>query len=239
MIERLGKDLPSPEIIFVGEPTGMEVVDAHKGPARWNITVSGRAAHSSMAHLGVNAIHFASEIIGELKRIEAELKETSRDERFEPPYATLQVTTIEGGTANNIVPVTCKLGFEVRALPGVDVEAIEKRVTDFATTQCLPAMREVAEEALIEIELANYVPPFGARPNSKAVALALNLVGDNSTSAVSYATEAGLFQSAGPDTVVCGPGFIAQAHTANEWIAISELEKCMAFLGRLADWAEK
>lgn len=239
MIERLGKDLPMPEIVFVGEPTGMEVVDAHKGPARWNVTVTGRAAHSSMAHLGVNAVHVSAQIIGELRTIEAELREKHRDDRFEPPYATLQVTTIEGGAASNIIPLSCKLGFEVRALPGVDVDAIERRVAQFAELHCLPAMRAVAEEAAIDIELVNYVPPFGARAGSQAVALALHLAGGNRTSAVSYATEAGLFQTAGPDTVVCGPGHIAQAHTANEWVAESELVSCMAFLGRLADWAEK
>lgn len=238
MIDELGHTLPNPDIIFVGEPTGMEVVDAHKGPARWNVTVSGRAAHSSMAHLGVNAIHVAAEIVGELHRIGEDLRLNHPDDRFEPPYPTLQVTSIEGGTANNIVPVTCKFGFEVRALPGVDVEAIERRVADFAAEKCLPAMKKVAEEAAVAIELANYVPPFGARVNSQAVALALHLAGGNRTSAVSYATEAGLFQSAGPDTVVCGPGHIAQAHTANEWVAESELAKCSAFLTRLADWLE-
>ncbi|MBU2583103.1 MAG: acetylornithine deacetylase [Alphaproteobacteria bacterium] len=239
MIDELGKSMPKPQIIFVGEPTGMAVVDAHKGPARWNVTVTGRAAHSSMSHLGVNAIQVASELIGELQRIAEDLRLHHPDERFEPPYPTLQVTTIEGGTANNIVPVTCRFGFEVRALPGVDVESIERRVARFAAENCLPAMNDVAEEASVKIELANFVPPFGARTGSEAVALALHLAGGNRTAAVSYATEAGLFQSAGPDTVVCGPGHIAQAHTANEWIAESELEKCMGFLGRLAGWLEK
>lgn len=238
MIARLGRDFPMPDIIFVGEPTSMQVVDAHKGPARWDLTVTGRAAHSSMAHLGVNSVHVAAEIIGELRRIEADLRETSRDERFEPPYATLQVTSIDGGTANNIIPLTCRIGFEVRALPGVDVAAIEQRIVEFARTRCLPAMHDVAEEAAVEIELSNYVPPYGARPNSDAVALALHLVGGNRTAAVSYATEAGLFQTAGPDTVVCGPGNIAQAHTANEWIEECELTACTAFLSRLADWCE-
>lgn len=239
MLARLGVDLPMPEIVFVGEPTGMEVVDAHKGPARWNVTITGRAAHSSMAHLGINAIHVAAQMIGELRRIEDELRNNHRDERFEPPYATLQVTTIEGGAASNIIPLSCSFGFEVRALPGVDVDAIERRVSHFARERCLPSMRTVAEEAAIDIELVNYVPPFAARPGSKAVALALHLAGANRISAVSYATEAGLFQNEGPDTVVCGPGQIAQAHTANEWVAESELAACMAYLKRLADWAEK
>jgi acetylornithine deacetylase len=238
MIARLGEELPLPAIVFVGEPTGMEVVDAHKGPARWNVTVRGRAAHSSMAHLGVNAIDYAGVLLTQLRRIETELREKSRDERFDPPFSTLQVTSIEGGTASNIIPVSCRLGFEVRALPSLDVYAIQNWLADFARTSCLPEMNAVAEEADIEIELHSYVPPFGARADSAAVSLALHLTGGNRTFAVSYATEAGLFQEAGPDTVVCGPGYIAQAHTANEWIAESELAACMAFMRRLADWAE-
>ncbi len=238
MIARLGDDLPMPEIVFVGEPTGMSAVDAHKGPARWNVTVTGHPAHSSMAHLGVNAVHWMAELIDELRRIEAELKETSRNDRFVPPYSTLQITTISGGAASNIIPQSCELGFEVRSLPGLDVFKIQSRLEEYARTVCLPAMRQTAENAAIDFELVNYVPPYGARKNSKAVALALNLAGDNQTSAVSYATEAGLFQTAGPDTVVCGPGYIDQAHTANEWIAMSELDACMSFLTRLADWAE-
>lgn len=237
MIDQLGKQLPMPDIVVVGEPTGMRVVDAHKGPARWILDVTGRAAHSSMAHLGVNAIFAASELIGELRRIEDDLRQTSRDARFDPPYSTLQVTTIEGGAANNIIPRSCRLGFEVRALPGFDITAVSRRVQDYVDSNCLPPMRAVAEEAAIDIELVNWVPPFAASTGSAAVALALRLAGDNHTEAVSYTTEAGLFQSEGAASVVCGPGHIAQAHTADEWIAEDELHRCMAFLERLAEWA--
>jgi acetylornithine deacetylase len=238
MIAQLGSRLPKPRMVFVGEPTGMSVVDAHKGPVRWLVSVSGRAVHSSMAHLGVNAITFASRLIGELERIEQDLRTRHTDPRFTPPYPTLQVTTIEGGTASNIIPISAQFGFEVRALPGVDVRAIEERLRRFAETKCLPEMRRIASDAAIDIVQTNAVPPFGAIAGSEVVALALKLAQQNETFAVSYATEAGLFQDAGAPSVVCGPGDIAQAHTANEWIAASELTKCSAFLGRLADWAE-
>jgi acetylornithine deacetylase len=238
MLAELGRRLPRPRMVLVGEPTSMAVVDAHKGPARWTVEIKGRAAHSSMAHLGVNTITIAGRLLGELARLERELAALPHDERFTPPYPTLQVTQIEGGTATNIVPVTCRFGFEVRALPGLDVRAIEQRLRTFAQTECLPAMRAIAPESDIVISLANHVPPFAAAANSEVVALALRLAGDNRTRAVSYATEAGLFQDAGAPAVVCGPGDIAQAHTADEWIARAELDKCVAFLSRLADWAE-
>lgn len=238
MIAELGSRLPIPRAVIVGEPTSMAVVDAHKGPVRWQVEVTGHAAHSSMAHLGVNAISIAARLIGELGEIERELSALPPDPRFTPPYPTLQVTEITGGIASNIVPAICRFGFEVRAMPGLDVDAIERRLVVFAETQCPPEMQRLAPEASIAIRQSNRVPPFGADRMSEVVALALKLAGQNDTGAVSYATEAGLFQAAGVPSVVCGPGDIAQAHTADEWIAISEIERCLAFLGHLADWAE-
>jgi acetylornithine deacetylase len=238
MIAELGKELPKPRMVIVGEPTSMQVVDAHKGPVRWQVDVKGRAAHSSMAHLGVNAVTYATRLVGELERMETELKQRVLDVRFEPPYSTLQVTKIEGGTATNIVPANCSFVFDIRALPGLDPDEIENRLRRFAEKRCLPEMHEIAPEADIHIERVNAVPPFGAERASEVVALALKLTGQNETYGVSYGTEAGLFQDAGAPAVVCGPGDIAQAHTADEWIAESQIAKCMDFLHRLGDWAE-
>jgi acetylornithine deacetylase len=238
MIAELGDRLQRPRAVIVGEPTSMAVVDAHKGPVRWNVEITGRAAHSSMAHLGVNAVAVAARLIGKLSEIEAELAALPPDPRFTPPYPTLQVTKIDGGIATNIVPASCRFVFDIRAMPGLDAETIERRLVDFAETECLPAMQRIAPESSITVFRANQVPPFSADSTSDIIALALKLAGENATSAVSYATEAGLFQGAGVPSVVCGPGDIAQAHTADEWIAISEIERCLGFLTRLADWAE-
>lgn len=239
MLGEFGARLPRPRLAIVGEPTGMTVVDAHKGPVRWQVEVVGRAAHSSMAPLGVNAITYAGRLLGELERIERELASRTPDPRFDPPYPTLQVTELQGGTASNIVPVSCRFGFEVRALPGLDTDAIARRLAAFAETHCLPEMRRVADEANISIRLSNQVPPFAADSTSEVVPLVLRLLSQNRTYAVSYATEAGLFQDVGVPSVVCGPGHISEAHTANEWIAASELAACSSFLARLGDWAEQ
>jgi acetylornithine deacetylase len=237
MIAEFGTRLPRPRMVIVGEPTAMTVVDAHKGPVRWRVDVAGRAAHSSMAPLGVNAITYAGRLLGELDHMEQELKASPWNARFIPAHSTLQVTRIAAGVANNIVPNACWFGWEVRALPGLDTQALERRLMTFAETHCLPEMRSVAAEADIIIQRTNEVPAFAADPASEIVALALQLSQSNATQAVSFATEAGLFQAAGAPAVVCGPGDIAQAHTANEWIAAAELGKCMSFLNRLADWA--
>lgn len=239
MLDEFGTRITRPRMVIVGEPTSMRVVDAHKGPVRWHVSVKGRAAHSCMAHLGANAISAAAKLIGELRLIEEELKLGPPNERFEPPYPTLQVTTIEGGNAANIVPLHCGFQFDVRAMPDLNVNAIETRLKTFASEHCLPELRSIAPEADIAIVQTNNVLPFQADKNSDVVALALKLTGQNQTFAVSYATEAGLFQAAGAPAVVCGPGDIAQAHAANEWIEASELDDCMEFLKKLADWAAR
>ncbi len=239
MLTEFGGKLVQPAITIVGEPTNMGVVDAHKGPVRWAVEIKGRAAHSSMAPLGVNAITYAGRLMEELGKIETELKAAPIDDRFDPPFATLQITKIEGGTASNIVPVNCTFGFEIRALPGLDIDAITSRLTHFIETECLPEMRGVAPEADITLAVTNQVPPFNADANAGAVELAATLTGSNRTTAVSYATEAGLFQDARAPAVVCGPGDIAQAHTANEWLSLDQLKRCEDFMLRLAEWAEK
>jgi acetylornithine deacetylase len=238
MIAELGKRLPLPRLVFVGEPTEMGVVDAHKGPVRWRVQLRGRAAHSSMPHYGVNAIAYAGRLLGELARMEEDLKAGEQDARFDPPFTTLQVTQIEGGTASNVVPAPCWFGWEIRGLPGFDPMQLDRRLKAFAAEQCLPEMRRLAPEAEITIQATNQVAAYAADAASGIVPLTLKLAGQNKTYAVSYCTEAGLFQGGGAPAIVCGPGNIAQAHTANEFLRPDELEKCLLFLARLADWAE-
>jgi acetylornithine deacetylase len=236
MVRELGKSLPLPRVVLVGEPTGMAVVDAHKGPMRWVVRLTGKAAHSSMPHLGVNAVTYAGHLLGELARIESELKETGLNPRFDPPYTTLQVTQIAGGIASNIVPAACWFGWEVRRLPGFDGKALDARFRRFAEEQCAGPMRQADPEASVAIDIVNEVPPFQADAGS-VVPLTLKLAQQNETFAVCYATEASLFQAGGAPAVVCGPGDIAQAHTPDEYLEVAELEKCLAFLARVADWA--
>lgn len=238
MIAQFGKTLVMPRMVIVGEPTNMTVVDAHKGPVRWSVRLTGKAAHSSMPQLGVNAITYAGRLLAELERMEQDLRALPPNPRFDPPYTTLQVTQITGGTASNIVPVPCWFGWEVRRLPGVDATGLDQRLRRFAAEHCIPEMQRLAPETGIDIQITNEVPAFEAGAASGIVPWALKLAGQNDTFAVCYATEASLFQGGGAPAVVIGPGDIAQAHTPNEFIAVSELEKCLAFLGRVVDWAE-
>lgn len=235
LIARLGKDLPRPRAVIVGEPTSMKVIDTHKRIDAYRTRVTGREAHSSMPELGVNAIAAAAALIGELERLAADIAAKQNDARFEPPYSTVMVGTIEGGTAHNIVPKTCEFQWQVRSLPQAAPVEVPRDLAAFAKNSLLPLMRRVTKDAGIDTETEGSVPAFVAAPGSPAVSLALELTGAEHTHAVSYTTEAGLFEQAGCPSVICGPGNIAQAHAADEYVSIAQIEACLTFLQGLAD----
>ncbi|HEU4476511.1 MAG TPA: M20/M25/M40 family metallo-hydrolase, partial [Methyloceanibacter sp.] len=216
------------------EPTSMKVIDAHKGIDAYRTRVTGREAHSSMPELGVNAIAAAAALVCELERLGTDIAARQNDPRFEPPFSTISVGTIRGGTAPNIVPKHCEFQWQVRGLPTAALAEVPRDLAAFAENALLPRMKQASKEAAIDTEVQGSVPAFVAPPDSSAVTLALQLTGEAETHAVSYTTEAGLFEQAGCPSVVCGPGDIAQAHAADEYVAIAQLEACMAFLEGLA-----
>lgn len=233
LIARLGVDLPQPRAVIVGEPTTMQVIDGHKCIDVYRTTVTGKEAHSSLPSLGVNAISAAAKLVDEIDRMAAAVADEEKDPHFDPPHSTITVAMIDGGTAPNIVPKTCELHWQLRGLPGTKAKEVPSKLAKFAEDTLLPRMRQVAPEAGVETEMRTSVPAFAAAPGSEAVALAMGLTGANRTSGVSYATEAGLFEQAGCPAVVCGPGDIAQAHAADEFVSIAQLEMCLTFLADL------
>jgi acetylornithine deacetylase len=170
--------------------------------------------------------------------LEARLTERFSDPRFDPPYPSITVSSIEGGIAHNIIPPACSFTWGVRAMPGCNSAAILAEFQAFAERELLPAMRAVHPECDIKTRLLGELPPFSSGVGSPATNLALKLAGQNETFAVPYGTEASHFQAAGCSTVICGPGNIAQAHQPNEFVEIAEIDKCLSFLSRVADWAE-
>jgi len=235
LVARLGRDLPRPRVIIVGEPSSMTVIDAHKRIDAYRTVVTGKEAHSALPELGVNAISGAAELVVELDHIGEAYAASASDDRFEPPVSTLQVGTIEGGTASNIVPKTCRFHWQIRSLPSADPSQVSSRLDRFGVETVLLRLERNGLPAAIETTHLGSVPAFVAKPGSEAVALASSLTGANATTTVSYGTEAGLFEEAGCPTVICGPGDIAQAHAADEFVAEAQLEACMAFLTKLAD----
>ncbi len=220
-IARFGDDLPTPGLVIVGEPTMMEVADAHKGVATFVTRVRGVEAHSANPALGANAISAAAEIVAEIDRLARECEAPERlDPRFNPPYSTYHVGMIQGGSARNILARECAVSWEFRGLPNASsVEALAK-VQEFIDRVALPRLRRHTAQPTIETVMEVDVPGLKAGPDTPAASIALRLARSNRTIAVSYATEAGHFQLAGLPTVVCGPGSIDQAHKPDEFVAI-------------------
>lgn len=234
-IARFGLDLPRPGAVIVGEPTNMQVADAHKSIATFHTTVRGLEAHSSKPHLGANAIEGAAALVHDLYAFAGELAQGvgGRDERFDPPTSTLSVGTIHGGTARNILARECAFLWEFRGLPGAPQDLALRRLERHAAQVVLPRLRRFAPEASVETVVEVEVPGLCAESGSAAETLALKLTRSNRTIAVPYATEAGRFQGAGVPTVVCGPGSIDQAHQPDEFVEEAELQACIGFLRAL------
>lgn len=218
-----------PKLAIIGEPTEMKVVGAHKAGAVAITTARGREGHSSAPSRGANAVMMAGEFIAVLSEIGEELKEIL-DEHFDPPYTTLQANMIKGGTAVNVLAREAQIFWEYRALPDSDFQTLIDRVTKRATEEIIPRYRGGAPDAAFETKLKAGYPGLVRDRDSPAVHLACSVAGCNDVHAVSYGTEAGLFQAAGIPAVVCGPGSIGQAHRADEFVALEQLESCERFL---------
>jgi acetylornithine deacetylase len=234
MIKRMGVDLPRPRAVIVGEPTSMQVADAHKSVASFFTTVHGFEVHSSMPHAGVNAIDGAAMIVGELNRLFEEMvRRGDPSGGFTPPYTSVHVGTITGGTARNITAKLCRMNWEFRGVPGLDDEEIPRRLERFAQDVVIPHLSRFGGKADVTTELDVFVPGLVPEPGSIAETLAKRLANANHTITVPYGSEAGRFQKAGIPTVLCGPGDIAQAHQPDEFIEESQIVACEAFVRRL------
>jgi acetylornithine deacetylase len=239
LVAYMKEHLPRPKAVIVGEPTSMKVVNAHKGALTFSTEVLGHEAHSCNTHLGVNAILVAGELLTEIGRLADEMRERGDPSGlFNPPYTSVHVGLIEGGTAKNIVPRRCSFKWETRLLPGSDPDEVPKKFDHFARS-LEPRMKAVAEDAGITTERTNAVPGLRPEQDSPAEHLALHFAEANGASAVSYCTEAGLFQESGIPSIICGPGSIDDAHKPDEFIAISEMQKCETFMRRLIAHCER
>mgnify|MGYP006272264693 FL=1 len=229
-IAKMGSELPRPSVVIVGEPTELEVADAHKGVTVFRTLVHGHEAHSSKPHLGAHAITGAVAFAAECDVIARELRAAGDPSgRFDPPFATLHIGMIHGGHARNILSNLCQLDWEIRSVQGTDPYAILARLNKLAEDRIVPQMRADGWPASLTTEVLVDVPGLLPEAGSQAETLALRLAGRNQTISVPYGTEAGHFQKAGIATIVCGPGSINQAHQPDEWIALEEIDRGLAF----------
>lgn len=222
-----------PELALIGEPTGMQVVDAHKSIYSLETIVYGHEAHSSDVEHGVNSIMIASQLITHLTSIQQRL-EQEQDDRFKPPFSTIQIGTIEGGTARNIIPRECRFFWEIRSLPHIHPKTILAEFETYAES-LLPAMKSVSENVGIETILHAHVPSLDKPSDPQFQSSVMKAAKQNQALAVSFGTEAGMFNEADMETYICGPGHIKQAHKPDEFIEVTQIEECVAFIRQMVD----
>jgi len=238
LLADLAVALPRPAAAVIGEPTSMRLANRQKGFYGFTTLVTGRDGHSSGTHRGVNAVAYAAEIIGWLTRLAAEIAEQGPfDGGFDPPYTTLNIGVIRGGTAVNIIARECSFDWEFRPIPGFDAASVKRRLDDHVAAEILPRMRKIASEADVVTTMSLSQSALIPDADSPAEALVRLLTGANAAGAVAFSTEASLFQDSGIPAVICGPGSIEQAHQPNEFIAIEQVDACVAFLRKLKEWA--
>lgn len=231
------KGVPA-EACFVGEPTDMQVVLAHKSKASYRVEFTGLSCHSSLAPHGVNAVHYAARFVTKIEEMARALADGPRDDLFDLPFSTAHTGVLRGGTALNIVPDHCELMFEFRVLPRESLAACVEEIKRYAMEELLPEMRQTHPEANIEFIPYSEIPGLDTAEDAPVTSLAKRLAGRNDIAKVAYGTEGGLFQTMlGVPTVVVGPGSIEQAHKPDEFVRISELEKCGRFLDQLIETA--
>ncbi len=235
MIKSMREKIPIADIAIIGEPTMMKVVNSHKGISLLETHVKGFEVHSSMVNKGVSAVMTASRLIGWLtNEMEKNLTKSKNSqnilaEPFDPPYTTLHVGKISGGTASNITAKDCSFSTDIRVVPGESMsDWIEKYKNEAKRVEDL--VKKINKNSSVTVNIKSATP--GCRPEvaGEAEELVRSITGDNSTNVVAYGTEGGQFQEAGYSAVICGPGNIAQAHQPNEFISASQILKGEEFI---------
>jgi acetylornithine deacetylase ArgE len=207
---------------IAGEPTSLHIVRAHKGVTRWKTHTRGSAAHAAYPERGNNAIYSMGRVLQRLEGHAASLARQTPHPLLGAP--TLSVGVIEGGQAVNMVPDRCWIEVDRRSLPGETAETILRSVRD--ALQDIPECE--CESPYLSVDGMD-VPEDS--PVVRVLAESIGrVVGEATIEAAHYATDAGIYNSAGIPTVVFGPGDIAQAHTDAEYIELAQLHQAVGIL---------
>ena len=227
-VQEYMKKPPPAEFAIVAEPSCLEIVNAHKGVARWLLETRGRSCHSSAPEQGINAIYRMGKLLPFVERYADELRASRSDPVLGPP--TLSVGRIEGGLSANIVPDRCQIEIDRRLLPGEDPRAAPHHLAAFLKSAVGDVPFTVSEPWL-------HAPALGSEKSGELVQRlsdAIRSVGRSPVChAVPFGTDASTIAQGGIPSVVFGPGDIAQAHTCDEWVSLEEVEMASEILYRL------
>ena len=241
LIQAMSAHLPRADAVIVGEPSSLRAVTGHKGGTGYAVEVLGHEVHSSLMHRGVSAVMEAARLVDWANRQnEASAARVAAQgagpvaAAFEPPWTTVHVGTIEGGTAGNITARSCRFRIEFRVVPGERVEDWEAAF-EAEVARIERGMQAVHPDTRIRLERHYGLPPLQPESDGAAEALVRRITGDNGTHAVSFGTEGGQFQRHGFSTVICGPGDIAQAHQPDEYLSLAQFKAGAKFIDNVID----
>ena len=223
-----------PAMAIVGEPTGMQIIDGHKGCCEYTVRFRGLAGHGSAPDKGVNAVTAAVRYAAHLlEQGEALKARAPRGSRFDPPHTTVNIGALHGGTAHNVIPEHAVLDWEMRPVVWDDADFVTDRMTRYVQGTLLPQMRAVCADAAVETQTIGQVVGLEPMEQNAVRDLVAALTGCNTAETVPFNTEAGLFQQLGLSVVVCGPGHIAHAHKPDEYLERAQLAQCVTMLDGL------
>ena len=232
MIATMQQILPQASVAVIGEPSSMGLINGHKGGTGFHVHVKGYEVHSSLLPYGVSAIMEGARLIGWINAKNAEIQArpaSAAAATFHPPFTTLHVGMISGGTAHNITAGDCRFAVEMRVVPDEDITALAAEF-EAEAARLDAALKAVNPQAGVTLTRFFNVPGLKPETEGPAEALVRRLTGANAAGVVSYGTEAGQFQDAGYSAVICGPGDIAQAHQVDEYLELSEWQAGQRFM---------
>ena len=230
-----------PKYAFIGEPSMLEPVVGHKGIVIYETTVNGSAGHSSRIQTEVSAIHEAARMILWLEnKMKSLIKEGRIDERFSPPHTSIHSGVFnESGIAPTVISDQATFKWDVRVIPMDSTKEILRDFEKYCRSLEVINQKRFPDFKIVTTEFHPDVVPLNTPEHLSVVPLIQEISQVNKLSTVAYAAEAGQFSEVGFETVICGPGDIAQAHRANEFISKDQLAKGVAFIERLIDHCVK
>lgn len=215
---------PKARYAVIGEPTGLRPVRMHKGIMMERLRFDGQSGHSSNPALGRNALEGMHEALTELLTLREQWQAKYQNPNFEVQVPTLNLGCIHGGDNPNRICADCELHFDLRPLPGMDMDTLRQTI--------LERIRPVAERRSLSLlfePLFDGVPPFETKADAELVLACEKLTG-HTAHAVAFATEAPWLQKLGLETLVMGPGSIDQAHQPDEYLELSQLDPTVRIL---------
>jgi acetylornithine deacetylase len=236
LVAELQKRDLNPAMAIIGEPTAMQIVEGHKGCCEYSTHFHGLEGHGSAPDRGVNAVEYAVAYVTRLLELSAALKHRAPvGGLFEPPWTTINIGRLAGGVAHNVIANHAEVDWEMRPVQDSDAEFVKTKIANYCNDILLPQMQTTYPDAAITTYVVGEVPGLEPMEDNAARRLVAELTGANGAEVAAFGTEAGLFQRMGMSAVLCGPGSIEQAHKADEFLAMEQLDSCLDMLERLGE----